>query len=67
MRPMGIRRVTSNTPCLVSCLVMRAERSFLKIVSGASKFISVMNSMKLQSKVGGIMSVKTELFKGSKV
>eukprot|EP00983_Pelagomonas_calceolata_P034770 1089293-Pelagomonas_calceolata.AAC.1 len=35
---MGIRRVTSSSPCLI--LVMRIERSLLKSASGARKFIS---------------------------
>eukprot|EP00983_Pelagomonas_calceolata_P017917 562030-Pelagomonas_calceolata.AAC.1 len=60
---MGIRRVTSNSLCLA--LVTRVERSLLKSTSGASKFISVLNGMgtKLQSKLGGCMSVKNKLFK----
>eukprot|EP00983_Pelagomonas_calceolata_P017463 547057-Pelagomonas_calceolata.AAC.1 len=52
---MGIRRVTSSSPCLI--LVTRVERSLLKSASGASnlKFISVLDGMgmKLQSKPGG--------------
>eukprot|EP00983_Pelagomonas_calceolata_P070543 1150829-Pelagomonas_calceolata.AAC.1 len=61
---MGIRRVTSSSPCLIS--VMRVERSLLKSASGASKFISVLDriSMKLYNKLCGCMSVKTKLFKG---
>eukprot|EP00983_Pelagomonas_calceolata_P055261 1144073-Pelagomonas_calceolata.AAC.1 len=59
---MGIRRVTSSSPCL------RVERSLLKSASVARKFISVLDrkGMKLQSKPasGGCMSVKTKLFKG---
>eukprot|EP00983_Pelagomonas_calceolata_P124465 1161108-Pelagomonas_calceolata.AAC.13 len=45
---------------------MRVERSILKRVSGATKLISMLNrlSMKLQSKVGGLMSVKGKLFMG---
>eukprot|EP00983_Pelagomonas_calceolata_P061046 1146643-Pelagomonas_calceolata.AAC.3 len=45
---------------------MRGERSLLKGASGASKSISVLDrmSMKLQSELGGCMSVKTKLFKG---
>eukprot|EP00983_Pelagomonas_calceolata_P050221 1141858-Pelagomonas_calceolata.AAC.2 len=60
---MGTRRVTSSSPCLI--LAMRGERSLLKSASGASKFMSVLDrmSMKLQSKPGGCMSVKTKLFK----
>eukprot|EP00983_Pelagomonas_calceolata_P003348 109114-Pelagomonas_calceolata.AAC.1 len=44
---------------------MRVERSLFKSASGANKFISVLNrmGMKLQSKPGGCMSVKTKLFK----
>eukprot|EP00983_Pelagomonas_calceolata_P057271 1144997-Pelagomonas_calceolata.AAC.6 len=59
---MGIRRVTSSSPCLI--LVARVERSLLKSVSGARKFISVLDrmGMKLQSKPGGCMSVKIKLF-----
>eukprot|EP00983_Pelagomonas_calceolata_P024244 763501-Pelagomonas_calceolata.AAC.1 len=46
---------------------MRVERSLLKSVSGARKFLSILDGvgMKLQSKPGGCMSVKTKLFKGS--
>eukprot|EP00983_Pelagomonas_calceolata_P050407 1141960-Pelagomonas_calceolata.AAC.5 len=57
---MGIRRVTSSSPCLIS--VTRVKRSLLK---SASKFMSILNrmGMKLQSKPGSCMSVKTELFK----
>eukprot|EP00983_Pelagomonas_calceolata_P054295 1143639-Pelagomonas_calceolata.AAC.1 len=60
---MGIRRVTGSSPCLI--LVMRIERSLPQSVSGASKFISVQDrmSMKLQSKLGDCMSVKTKLIK----
>eukprot|EP00983_Pelagomonas_calceolata_P055919 1144358-Pelagomonas_calceolata.AAC.1 len=61
---MGIRRVTSSSPCLI--LAMRVERSLLESASGANKFISALNrmpfcsvSMKLQSKPGSCMSVKT--------
>eukprot|EP00983_Pelagomonas_calceolata_P134696 1162085-Pelagomonas_calceolata.AAC.3 len=56
---MGIRRVTSSSPCLI--LVTRVKRSLLKSVSGARKFINVLDrmGMKLQSKPGGCMSVKT--------
>eukprot|EP00983_Pelagomonas_calceolata_P127736 1161439-Pelagomonas_calceolata.AAC.15 len=44
---------------------MRVERSLLKSASGARKFISVLDGMgmKLQSKPGGCMGVKTKLFK----
>eukprot|EP00983_Pelagomonas_calceolata_P074139 1152432-Pelagomonas_calceolata.AAC.1 len=60
---MGIRRVTSSSPCPI--LVTRVERSLLKSASGASKFISLLDGigMKLQSKLGGCMSVKAKLFK----
>eukprot|EP00983_Pelagomonas_calceolata_P100887 1158624-Pelagomonas_calceolata.AAC.7 len=60
---MGIRRITSSSPCLI--LVMRVERTLLKSSSGARKFISVLDGMgmKLQSTPGGCMSVKTKLFK----
>eukprot|EP00983_Pelagomonas_calceolata_P062412 1147305-Pelagomonas_calceolata.AAC.1 len=60
---MGIRKVTSSSPCLI--LVTRVERSLLKSASGARKYISVLDGMgmKLQSKPGGCMSVKTKLFK----
>eukprot|EP00983_Pelagomonas_calceolata_P119706 1160630-Pelagomonas_calceolata.AAC.7 len=65
-KSMGIRRVTSRIPCLIS--VMRVEISVLKSATGASKFISVLERlcMKFQSKLGGCMhmSVKTKLFKG---
>eukprot|EP00983_Pelagomonas_calceolata_P017384 545217-Pelagomonas_calceolata.AAC.1 len=55
-------RVTSCSPCLI--LAMRVERSLLKSASGARKFISTLDGMgmKLQSKPGGCMSVKTKLF-----
>eukprot|EP00983_Pelagomonas_calceolata_P079567 1154746-Pelagomonas_calceolata.AAC.7 len=59
---MGIRKVTSSTPCLI--LVMRVEKSLLKSAPGASKFISVLNRMKLQSNFVGLMSIKTMLCKG---
>eukprot|EP00983_Pelagomonas_calceolata_P045007 1139521-Pelagomonas_calceolata.AAC.1 len=64
---MGIRKVASSTPFLI--LVMRVERSLLKSASCASKFEGMLDemSMKFQSKLGGSMSVKTKLFKGSKV
>eukprot|EP00983_Pelagomonas_calceolata_P007286 237411-Pelagomonas_calceolata.AAC.1 len=44
---------------------MKVERSLLKSASGASEFISVQDrmSMKLQSKLGGCMSVKAKLLK----
>eukprot|EP00983_Pelagomonas_calceolata_P019279 606407-Pelagomonas_calceolata.AAC.1 len=60
---MGIRRVTSSSPCPI--LVMRSKRSLLKSASGASKFISALDrlSMKFQSKLDGCMSIKTKLFK----
>eukprot|EP00983_Pelagomonas_calceolata_P007329 239393-Pelagomonas_calceolata.AAC.5 len=59
---MRIKSFTSSSPCLI--LVMRVETSLLKSASGASKFLSVLDrmSMKLQSKLGGCMSVKTKLF-----
>eukprot|EP00983_Pelagomonas_calceolata_P111498 1159788-Pelagomonas_calceolata.AAC.1 len=61
-----IRRVTSSSSFLI--LVTRVERSLLKSASCASNVISVLTgqrmSMKLQSKVGGCMSVKTKLLKG---
>eukprot|EP00983_Pelagomonas_calceolata_P125784 1161236-Pelagomonas_calceolata.AAC.2 len=62
-KSMGIRRVTSSSPCPIS--VARVERSLLKNSSGANKFTCVLNrmSMKLQSKPCGCMSVKTKLFK----
>eukprot|EP00983_Pelagomonas_calceolata_P037470 1136339-Pelagomonas_calceolata.AAC.2 len=60
---MGIRRVTSSCPCLI--LVTRVERSLLKSASGVREFLSVLNGMgmKLESKPGGCLSVKTKLFK----
>eukprot|EP00983_Pelagomonas_calceolata_P131992 1161829-Pelagomonas_calceolata.AAC.1 len=59
---MGIRRVSSSSPLPD----LGDERSLLKSASGASKLISVLDKMrmKLQSKLGGCMSVKTKLFKG---
>eukprot|EP00983_Pelagomonas_calceolata_P025770 807141-Pelagomonas_calceolata.AAC.1 len=59
---MEIRRVACCSPSLI--LVMRVERSLLKSTSGASEFISVLDtaSMNLQSKLDGCMSVKTKLF-----
>eukprot|EP00983_Pelagomonas_calceolata_P093691 1157803-Pelagomonas_calceolata.AAC.10 len=61
---MGIRKVSSSIPCLI--LVMRVERSPLKSVSGANKFIGVLDrmSMKLHSKLYGFRSVKAKLFEG---
>eukprot|EP00983_Pelagomonas_calceolata_P061305 1146790-Pelagomonas_calceolata.AAC.2 len=62
---MEIRKVTStassSTPCVI--LMTRVERSLLKSASGAGKFSSMLDrmSMKLQSKLGGCMSVKTKL------
>eukprot|EP00983_Pelagomonas_calceolata_P073671 1152218-Pelagomonas_calceolata.AAC.2 len=62
-RSMGIRRLTSSTPCLI--LVIRVE-SAIKSAPGAINSISVLDSMsmKLQSKHDGFMSVKNKLFKG---
>eukprot|EP00983_Pelagomonas_calceolata_P024478 771463-Pelagomonas_calceolata.AAC.1 len=40
---MGIRRVTSSSPCLI--LAMRVERSLLKSASGANKCISGLDRM----------------------
>eukprot|EP00983_Pelagomonas_calceolata_P005902 195334-Pelagomonas_calceolata.AAC.1 len=50
---MGIRGVTSSTPCLTS--MVRVERSVLKSAFGANKFISALDRifMKLQSQLGG--------------
>eukprot|EP00983_Pelagomonas_calceolata_P081066 1155413-Pelagomonas_calceolata.AAC.1 len=50
-KSMGIKRVTSSNPCLVS--MMGVEISLLKSASGANNFISVLDrmSMKLQSKL----------------
>eukprot|EP00983_Pelagomonas_calceolata_P117420 1160413-Pelagomonas_calceolata.AAC.6 len=61
---MGIRRVTSSSPCLIS--VIKVEESLPKSAAGASKLISIMDkvSMKLQSKLGGCLSVKTKPFNG---
>eukprot|EP00983_Pelagomonas_calceolata_P079056 1154515-Pelagomonas_calceolata.AAC.2 len=62
---MGIRRVTSSSPCLAS--VMRVQKSVLKSAAGAaSKYIRILNrmSMKLQSNLGGFMCVQIKLFKG---
>eukprot|EP00983_Pelagomonas_calceolata_P000017 525-Pelagomonas_calceolata.AAC.1 len=44
---MGIKRITSSTPCLI--LFMRIEGSLLKSVSGASKFISNSAAVMLRS------------------
>eukprot|EP00983_Pelagomonas_calceolata_P122444 1160910-Pelagomonas_calceolata.AAC.1 len=64
-KSMGIRRVTSSNPFLI--LAMRVERSLLKSASAsdAKKFKSILDGMgmKLQSKPGGCMRVKTKLFK----
>eukprot|EP00983_Pelagomonas_calceolata_P079046 1154513-Pelagomonas_calceolata.AAC.1 len=62
-KSMGIRRVTGSSPCLI--LVTRVERGLLKSASGARKCISVLDrmGMKLQSKPGGCMRVKTKLCK----
>eukprot|EP00983_Pelagomonas_calceolata_P058860 1145664-Pelagomonas_calceolata.AAC.1 len=63
-KSMGVRRVTSSSPCLI-LPVPRFERSLLKSAAGARKFISVLDRMdvKIQSKPGGCISVKTNLFK----
>eukprot|EP00983_Pelagomonas_calceolata_P016591 523595-Pelagomonas_calceolata.AAC.1 len=52
-KSMGLR-IISTTPCLILC------------ASGANTFFSELDRMcmKLQSKLGGIVSVKTKLFKG---
>eukprot|EP00983_Pelagomonas_calceolata_P055408 1144135-Pelagomonas_calceolata.AAC.1 len=62
-KSMGIRRVTSRSPCLI--LMTRVERSLFKSTSGARKFISILDrmGMKLPSKLGGLVHVKTKLFK----
>eukprot|EP00983_Pelagomonas_calceolata_P083197 1156108-Pelagomonas_calceolata.AAC.11 len=54
----GIRWVTSSSPCLI--LLMRVERSLLESSSSASKFVSILDrmSMKLHSKLGDLVSVK---------
>eukprot|EP00983_Pelagomonas_calceolata_P105173 1159101-Pelagomonas_calceolata.AAC.2 len=63
-RSMGIRRVTSSIPFLISFI--RVERSLLMSMSRASKFLGAMDrmSMELQIKPGGFMSVKSKLSKG---
>eukprot|EP00983_Pelagomonas_calceolata_P010496 340308-Pelagomonas_calceolata.AAC.1 len=45
-KSMGIRRVTSSSPCLI--LSMRVERSLLESVPGASKFISILERMSMK-------------------
>eukprot|EP00983_Pelagomonas_calceolata_P022311 701886-Pelagomonas_calceolata.AAC.1 len=62
MKSMGIRMVTSSSPCLI--LVTRIERSLLKSASGASKFIRVLDrmGMKLQSKPGGHFQSNADLY-----
>eukprot|EP00983_Pelagomonas_calceolata_P121770 1160831-Pelagomonas_calceolata.AAC.3 len=64
---MGVRRVTSSAPCLI--LLARVERSLFKSASGANKFITVLDRMcmKLESRRGGFMGVKTMLFKGLQI
>eukprot|EP00983_Pelagomonas_calceolata_P052185 1142727-Pelagomonas_calceolata.AAC.3 len=59
---MVLRRVTSSSPCLI--LVMKGERNHIPSKSGASKFMSILDrmSMKLQSKLGDVVSVKAKLF-----
>eukprot|EP00967_Tisochrysis_lutea_P101497 scaffold152357_cov22-Tisochrysis_lutea.AAC.1 len=61
---MRIRRIANSTPNLIS--VMRVERSLLKSASGGNKFKSVLDrmSMKLQSKLGDFMCVKTKFSNG---
>eukprot|EP00983_Pelagomonas_calceolata_P079792 1154869-Pelagomonas_calceolata.AAC.2 len=56
-------KVTSSTSCLT--LLITVERNFLKSASGARKFIGVLDktSVKLQSKLGDLVSVKTKLSK----
>eukprot|EP00983_Pelagomonas_calceolata_P124639 1161128-Pelagomonas_calceolata.AAC.4 len=53
-KSMRIRWVTSSSPCLI--LLIRVEISLLKIVPGASKFVSILDrmSVKLPSKLGGL-------------
>ncbi len=54
--------MTSSTPFLV--LMMNCSKSFLKSASGTNKFIRILNrmSMKLHSKLGGFLRIKTETF-----
>ncbi len=54
--------MTSSTPFLV--LMIICSKSLLKSVSGTSEFISILNrlSMKLYSKLGGLLKIKTEMF-----
>eukprot|EP00983_Pelagomonas_calceolata_P053743 1143408-Pelagomonas_calceolata.AAC.7 len=42
-KSMGIKGITSSSPCLI--LVTRVERSLLKSASGAKKFTSVLDRM----------------------
>eukprot|EP00983_Pelagomonas_calceolata_P033564 1050319-Pelagomonas_calceolata.AAC.1 len=58
-KSMGIRRVTSRSPCLIS--VMTVVRSLLKSASGASEVMSELDkiSMKLQLKLGDCKSVSS--------
>eukprot|EP00983_Pelagomonas_calceolata_P040085 1137452-Pelagomonas_calceolata.AAC.2 len=61
---MVIRRVSGTSPCLI--LLMRIGRSLFKSAPRASKFMSILDTMslKLQRKLGGLICVKTKLFKG---
>ncbi len=54
--------MTSRTPFLV--LMMICSKNFLKSASVTNKFISILNrmSMKLHSKLGGFLRVKSETF-----
>eukprot|EP00983_Pelagomonas_calceolata_P004661 152119-Pelagomonas_calceolata.AAC.1 len=47
---MGIRRVTSNSPCQI--LVTRVARSLLKSASGAKKFISSILQLRKRRDIG---------------
>eukprot|EP00983_Pelagomonas_calceolata_P071570 1151310-Pelagomonas_calceolata.AAC.3 len=62
-KSMRIGRVTSSNPCPI--LLIRVEISLLKSAPGASKFVSILDrmSVKLPSKLGGFVRVKTKLFK----
>ncbi len=54
--------LTSSTPFLV--LMTICSKTFLMSASGSNKLTSILNrmSMKLHSKLGGFLSIKTETF-----
>jgi len=50
--------------CFFLSFFLSCSKNFLKSASGTKKFISILNrmSMKLHSKLGGFLRIKTEMF-----